>query len=77
METTSTTGIQYIMQKRPYENEQSFYEKGWDITKQNPQTQEDFLETKKISQLRQNEKDFGCTYSKACKIHMTITKSGD
>ena len=44
METTSKTGIQHIMQKRPHENEQSFYEKGWDITRQNPQIQEEFLE---------------------------------
>lgn len=75
METTSTTGVQYIMQKRLHENEQSFYEKGWNITKQNPQTQEEFLEAKKKSQLRQNEKDFGCTYSKTCKTHLTSTKA--
>ena len=77
METTSKTGIQYIMQKRPQENEQSFYEKGWDITIQNPQIQEEFLEAKNISQLRQNEKDFGCKYSKACKEHIKTNKTNN
>jgi hypothetical protein len=73
METTSTSGIQYIITKRPYENEQYFYEKGWDITKQNPQTQDQFLEAYKISQLRQNEKDLKCVYSKSVKKHIITT----
>lgn len=62
METTSVTGIQYIVEKRQYENENAFYKKCWDITKQNPQSQDDFKLALKISQLRQNEKQFGCKY---------------
>ena len=62
METTSITGIQYIVTKRQYENDQAFYEKCWDITKQNPSTQEEFKMAFKISQLRQNEKQLGCKY---------------
>jgi len=70
METTSTTGIQYMMKKRLHENEESFQKKCWDITKQNPKTQDEFAEAAKISQLRQNELDFGCVYSKEVKSHI-------
>jgi len=70
METTNTKGIQYIMHKRKHENEQSFQEKCWNITKQCPQTQQEFNNAAKISQLRQNEKDFGCVYSKDVKSHI-------
>ena len=67
METTSKYGFQYLMKKKEFENDESFYNKCWNITSLNPQSQQEFNKNKKQCQLIQNELDFGCTYSKAQK----------
>ena len=63
METTSKSGFQYIIEKRSFENKDSFHEKCWDITKKEPTTQESFRKAYRICQLKQNELEFGCKYS--------------
>ena len=62
METTSKSGIQYIIEKREFENSDSFHEKCWDITRKEPKTQEQFHKTYKKSQLKQNEIELKCKY---------------
>jgi len=63
IETMSSNGIQYINTKKSYEQEESFYNKSWNITNQNPETEELYKQACKISQLRQNKIDYNCTYS--------------
>ena len=62
METTSKSGIQYIIEKRPFENRDSFHEKCWNITQEEPKSQEEFQKTYRKCQLKQNEIDLNCKY---------------
>lgn len=63
METTSKTGIQYIIEKKQFENSDSFHEKCWNITNKQPKTQKEFLKTYLKCQLKQNEIDLKCEYN--------------
>ena len=62
METTSKTGIQYVIDKKEFENRDSFHEKCWNITNEEPKTQEEYKKTFMKCQLKQNKVEFGCKY---------------
>jgi len=62
METTSKSGIQYIIEKKEFENRDSFHEKCWNITNVEPNTQEIFQKVYKKCQLKQNEIELDCKY---------------
>jgi hypothetical protein len=62
METTSKSGIQYIIEKKEFENRDSFHEKCWNITNVEPKTQENFQKVYKKCQLKQNETELNCKY---------------
>ena len=62
METTSKSGIQYIIEKNPFENSESFHEKCWNITNIGPKSQEEFQKTYMKCQLIQNEIELDCKY---------------
>ena len=64
METTSKSGIQYIIEKKEFENRDSFHEKCWNITKKEPKTQSEFQKTYRQCQLIQNENELNCKYNK-------------
>ena len=63
METTSKSGIQYIIKKKQFENRESFYEKCWNITKQEPKTNEEYIQIYNKCQLKQNEIELNCKYT--------------
>ena len=67
METTSKSGIQYIIEKKPFENSDSFHEKCWNITNIGPKSQEEFQKTYMKCQLIQNEIELDCKYKIKCK----------
>lgn len=62
METTSKSGIQYIIEKKEFENRDSFHEKCWNITNIEPTTQESFQKVYMKCQLKQNEIELKCKY---------------
>ena len=62
METTSKTGIQYIIEKKKFENRDSFHEKCWNIANIEPKTQETFQKVYMKCQLKQNEIELKCKY---------------
>ena len=62
METTSKSGIQYIIEKKEFENRDSFHEKCWNITNIEPNTQETFQKVYMNCQLKQNEIELNCKY---------------
>ena len=62
METTSKSGIQYIIEKKEFENRDSFHEKCWNITNIEPKTQETFQKVYMKCQLKQNEIELNCKY---------------
>lgn len=62
METTSKTGIQYVIDRKKFENRDSFHEKCWNITNKEPKTQEEYKKAFIDCQLKQNEIELGCKY---------------
>lgn len=62
METTSKSGIQYIIEKKEFENRDSFHEKCWNITNIEPNTQETFQKVYMKCRLKQNEIELKCKY---------------
>ena len=64
METTSKSGIQYIIQKKQFENHNAFYEKCWNITQQEPKTDKAYVKIYNKCQLKQNEVELHCKYDK-------------
>ena len=71
METTSKTGIQYISNKKKYELDESFYNRCWYITEKSPTTDTSFKEAIKLSELRQNNIDYGCIYTVKKSVNKT------
>jgi hypothetical protein len=64
METTSKSGIQYIIKRKQFENQEMFYEKCWNITTQEPKTDEEYIKIYNKCQLKQNKIEFNCDYTK-------------
>ena len=62
METISKSGIQYIIEKKKFENRDYFHEKCWNITNIEPKTQETFQKVYMKCQLKQNEIELKCKY---------------
>ena len=62
METTSKSGIQYIIEKKEFENLDSFHEKCWNITNREPNTQDTFEQVYMKCHLKQNEIELNCKY---------------
>jgi hypothetical protein len=62
METTSKSGIQYIIEKKTFENSDSFHEKCWNITNIEPKSKDEFQKVYMKCQLKQNEIELNCKY---------------
>lgn len=62
METTSKSGIQYIIEKKEFETRESFHKKCWNITNIEPNTQETFQKVYMKCRLKQNEIELKCKY---------------
>ena len=68
----SYKGMSYFIEKDDDESEIYYYKRCWLITKNNPQTEEEYEELEKLSRLWLNINFLGCTYSE--EVHNNVSK---